>query len=182
MITMPRLSALVVYESMFGNTASIAQAVAEGLTLECVDVTLTAVSQAPPLDVVVHDLVVVGAPTHAFSLSRPATRAEAVRHGASAALAEAGVREWLVAGRHPADEERLAACFDTRVTKVRRLPKAASTREARMLIRAGFWIIDKPSAFLVEDLKGPLVAGELERARAWGRRIAVTSQSRLVRA
>lgn len=182
MITISRLSALVVFESMFGNTAIVARAVAGGLTLEGVDVTLTDVSQAPLLDVVVQGLIVVGAPTHAFALSRPATRAEAVRQGASPAIAETGVREWLIAGRHPVNEERLAATFDTRVTKVRRLPKAASTRGARMLVRAGFRMVAQPAGFLVEGIEGPPVDGELERARAWGRHLAITSQSRLVRA
>ena len=41
------------------------------------------------------DLLVVGAPTHAFSLSRPGTREEAVRQGAPAEHARTGIPEWL---------------------------------------------------------------------------------------
>jgi flavodoxin len=73
----------VVYESMFGNTKSVARAVADGLS-ERFDVDLRDVSQAPASDIGPVDLIVVGGPTHAFSLSRPATRASALEQGAVA--------------------------------------------------------------------------------------------------
>ena len=72
------MRALVVYESMFGNTEAVARAVADGLA-EMHDVDLREVSQAPTEVIGRVDLIVVGGPTHAFSLSRPATRASAVR-------------------------------------------------------------------------------------------------------
>lgn len=43
------------------------------------------------------DLVVVGGPTHAFSISRPQTRADAVEKGAQKGAAETGIRKWLAA-------------------------------------------------------------------------------------
>ena len=67
------MRALVVYESMFGNTEAVARAVADGLA-EMHDVDLREVSQAPIAVIARVDLIVVGGPTHAFSLSRPATR------------------------------------------------------------------------------------------------------------
>jgi len=180
MVTIPRPRALVVHSSMSSSTASAARAVAEGLDLEHMDVTLTDVSHAPQLDAVTHDLVVVGAPTHAFSLSPPAFRAGADRRGRGREPAEAGLREWLAnPGRRPAHGGRLAAAFDTRVNRVRHLPNAAANREAQMLIHSGFSIMGKPVAFLVEDILGPLVTGELERAQDWGRRIAIATQDRL---
>lgn len=62
------MKALVVYESMFGNTEQVARAVATGLGRH-LDVELVAVANAPDTvsDV---DLVVVGGPTHAFSMTR----------------------------------------------------------------------------------------------------------------
>ena len=69
---------------MFGNTATVAEAVAASLTAEGMSVTCVDVADAPPLESVEADLLVVGAPTHAFSLSRPGTREEAVRQGAPA--------------------------------------------------------------------------------------------------
>ncbi len=71
------MTALVVYESMFGNTRSVASSIGTGLSRH-LEVGLVAVDRCPTLDGDVFDLVVVGGPTHAFSMSRPATRADVV--------------------------------------------------------------------------------------------------------
>src|SRR3954470_2797462 len=140
--------ALVVYESMFGCTKRVAGAVADGLRQEGVEVQLAEVGQGAPAGGTGFDLLVVGAPTHAFSLSRPESRAEAVQRGAPPGVATTGLREWLGATpppppglrggreappRTPWGEPGLAAAFDTRVPQVRRFPKAASTGAARLL-------------------------------------------------
>jgi hypothetical protein len=162
--------AVVVYESMFGNTAALAAAVAEGLHEGRVEVTCGMVGSpdlAAPLDA---DLLVIGAPTHALSLSRPRTRADAVKQGAPPARAEVGLREWLAdveAGPHVP----LVATFDTRAAKARRLPAAARTA-ARLARRRGFEMAGKPAGFTVEDIQGPLSDGEITRAVAWGRALA----------
>src|SRR5512139_1244290 len=86
--------ALVVYESMFGNTEGVARAVADGLRGH-LDVDVVEVAKAPsPLGEDV-DLVVVGGPTHAFSMTRQNTREDAVRQGAQAGSAAYGIREWI---------------------------------------------------------------------------------------
>ena len=59
---------LVVYESMFGNTRAIAEAVAAGLT-EAAEVVLVPVREVTPAHVHSADLIVVGGPTHAHGLS-----------------------------------------------------------------------------------------------------------------
>ncbi|MCW2797954.1 flavodoxin domain-containing protein [Nocardioides sp.] len=177
---MNSISALVVYESMFGNTESIAGAVADGLGLEGADVSILEVGQATPADVAQHNLIVVGAPTHAFSLSRQATREDAVRQGADRARAENGLREWLLAMKGPSDDTpRLAACFDTRVTQMRRFPKSASTRAGHLLAHNGYTLIGKPTGFVVQGTAGPLVPGEIDRARSWGRVLAQVAEERL---
>ena len=102
----PTLTALVVHESMFHNTATVAEVVAASLTAEGMSVTCVDVADAPPLESVEADLLVVGAPTHAFSLSRPGTREEAVRQGAPAEHARTGVREWLAAAPSSRGETR----------------------------------------------------------------------------
>ena len=91
------MKALVVYESMFGNTEAVARAVAEGLSGagQPVEVDLREVAQAPSPVTGPVDLIVVGGPTHAFSLSRPSTRADAVKQGAPTRATEQGLREWL---------------------------------------------------------------------------------------
>lgn len=94
------MTALVVHESMFHNTATIAEVVARGLAGEGMNVTCVDVAEAPRLADVEADLLVVGAPTHAFSLSRPGTRQDAVRQGAPAEHARTGIREWLAALGH----------------------------------------------------------------------------------
>jgi hypothetical protein len=62
--------------------------------------------------------------------------------------------------------------YDTRVRKVRRLPAAAGPSAARLARRRGFARVERPVAFLVDDLQGPLVEGEIDRATAWGRSLA----------
>jgi flavorubredoxin len=164
--------ALVVFESMFGNTEQVARAVADGLAAAGVPTRVSEVSETPadlPSSV---DLLIVGAPTHAFSLSRPKTRIEAVRQGADQSQVAIGLREWLeTAGSH-ADRPVRVAVFDTRVSRVRRLPAAAGPSAARLAKRRGFARVDRPVAFLVDDVQGPLVEGEAERATSWGRSMA----------
>jgi len=164
--------ALVVHESMFGNTAEIAKAVSCGLAHEGLLVTTVAVATAPDLATVNTDLLVLGGPTHAFSMSRPGTRQDAVRQGAAPDRATVGLREWLTAGASPGDAPtRLAAVFDTRASKVRYLPKSASAGSGHLLRRLGFTLLGRPTGFLVAEVKGPLLPGETERAIAWGREL-----------
>lgn len=166
----PGKRAWVVVESMFGNTEAVGAAVARGLALEGFEAEVLGVAEAPdrvPDDV---GLLVLGAPTHAFSLSRPSTRADAVRQGAAAERAETGMRDWLSAC-HPGDHPPPVAAYDTRVSKVRRLPMAAGPAARRLAHAKGFAVLDRPAYFLVEDVQGPLAAGEIARATAWGRRV-----------
>lgn len=172
------LRATVVFESMFGNTRLVAEAVADGLraagaevSVECVRRDLAAAPDA--------DLVVVGAPTHAFSLSRPSTRRAAVEQGADPVDPDHGMREWLEGWPRAGADAPAVAVFDTRATKVRRLPKAAGTRAARLLRRRGYRLIEPPAAFLVGDVAGPLEDGELDHARTWGRGLADLTSARM---
>jgi hypothetical protein len=63
------------------------------------------------------------------------------------------------------------AVFDTRASKVRRLPMAAGPAARRLAHAKGFAVLDRPAYFLVDDIQGPLAAGEVARASAWGRRV-----------
>ena len=175
------LHALVVYESMFGNTEELAECVGEGLRLADVEVEVMEVGRAPMEIPDGTHVLIVGAPTHAFSLSRPSTRADAVRQGAPEARQRLGVREWLAAVAPP-ESGCSVATFDTRAAKVRRFPKAAGPRAAKLARRRGFSVLGKPAGFVVDDLKGPLVDHETERAVEWGRSIAGLTRSRLAAA
>lgn len=165
--------ALVVYESLFGNTAQVAGAVAETLKAHGYDVTLSDVTDpAAPSGRLDADLVVVGAPTHAFSLSRASTRADAVRQGAEPGKEGTGLREWLESVVPRPGRRVPVVAFDTRVEKVRRLPMAAGPRALRLARHQGFDGPVRPAAFLVRDTAGPLLDDELARARSWAATVA----------
>jgi len=169
------MRALIVFESMFGNTGELARAVAEGLTAAHVQVDVVEVCHVDREDLAGCDLLVVAAPTHAFSLSRPQTRADAVTKGADPVNAETGVREWLSTLDHAFDatvQAPAVAVFDTRVEKVRHLPGSAARRAARVLTRQGLVLLGRPVSFFVEGVQGPLRTGESQRARAWGQGLA----------
>jgi len=163
------MKALVVYESMFGNTEAIARAVAERLEMNF-DVIVAEVNAMPTARDA--DLLVVGAPTHAFSLSRPRTRADAARHGTvKAGAAAVGIREYLDCS--PRLTEIHAAAFDTKVKKPA-LPGSAARKAYRRLRRLGCHMVTDAMSFHVTDMTGPLVDGEQERARRWADLIAAT--------
>lgn len=158
----------VVYESMFGNTREVAEAVASGLR-EDGEVEVHEVSEAGPLPPDL-DLVVVGGPTHAFGLSRASTREDAgTKAHRAVESASMGVREWLAG----LDGSTLPAyaTFDTRVNHPR-VPGSAAKKAARRLRRMGATQAADPESFWVEGTEGPLVDGELDRARGWGRALA----------
>jgi flavodoxin len=170
------MKALVVYESMFGNTEQVARAITDGLS-EHLEVELVEVTEAPPEITDPVDLIVVGGPTHAFSMTRQSTREEAISKGASHGSEAIGLREWLEHlhgdGRRPADR---MATFDTRVDKVRHLPGSAAKGAAKIAHKLGFEAAAKPESFYVQDVEGPLLDGELDRARAWGQRLGTTGR------
>jgi hypothetical protein len=160
------MKALVVYESMFGNTAELARAIADGLT--GFEVTLADVHDMPPVDGT--DLLVVGAPTHAFGLSRPATRADAAKQGTVRAGAEdRGLREYL--DDAPPLSGTAAAAFDTKV-RVRFMPGSAARKALRHLQELGCRPVRPAENFYVAGTTGPLLDGELDRARQWAATIA----------
>lgn len=165
------MGALVVYESMFGNTRAVASAVAEGITT-VLPADVVEVGQAPPLAYLRTDLLVVGAPTHAFGLSRPQTRADAARRAGRPVLSDGqGLREWLDA----ADDARLtAAAFDTHARRPN-LPGWASRAALKRLRRLGCTTVGRAASFYVDGYEGPVLDGELDRARAWGAAVAETA-------
>jgi hypothetical protein len=167
---------LVVYESMFGNTKDIAMAVADGLA-DAGIVDLVEVGSAPvvlPDDV---DVLVVGAPTHAFGLSRPATRKSAADQATGEVVSTGiGLREWLEELR-PVGSTAVVSAFDTRV-KVALMPGSAARRALGRLRRLGFPMLLRSESFYVEGTPGPLKDGELDRAKRWGEKLAALHSAR----
>ena len=119
------------------------------------------------------DLVVAGGPTHAFSMSRANTRADAINRGAAEGEREFGLREWidaLPAGPHV---DKMAT-FDTRVRMMRHLPGSAAKGAAKAAHRHGYESAAPAESFYVDDVAGPLLDGELDRAEAWGEQLGAS--------
>lgn len=157
----PAMNALVVYESAWGNTRSVAEAIGEGLA-EHAAVAVVPAHEASPLADIQVDLLVVGAPTHAFGLPREGTREDAQRRGGEPAAS--GVREWLDACE---SISLMVTAFDTHVRHPD-LPGHAGKKIAKKLKRLGGRGAADPESFYVDGYEGPLLPGELDRAREWG--------------
>ena len=161
------MKAVVVYESLWGNTAAVARAVAEGLGP---GVRALSTAEAGVAELAGADLLVAGAPVLGFKLPtdkmREGVRANPGRAPAPPDLSHPSLRSWLAA--LPAGHGRGAA-FDTQV----RGPFGSAAPEiARSLEEAGYRPVGKPLGFVVKGKFGPLRDGELERARAWGAELA----------
>ena len=177
------MRAVVVYESMYGNTHMIAEAIGRGLAPGN-QVTVVPVAGATRELLAEADLVVVGGPTHLHGVSKTATRKAAVeqahKHEGPPALdADAeglGLSDWfgslgpLSAG---------AAAFDTRIASAAILTGRAAKGIARLLERHGLTLIAPAESFLVSSDK--LQAGEEDRAQEWGKELAAKVPAMQVR-
>ena len=155
--------AVVLYESLFGNTERVARAIADGLR-QSTDVTLANFGEVPG-GAEDADLIVLGGPTHGWGTTKPTSRS-----WQGSAAYELGVREWLEAA--PPGMGRRAAAFDTRFDKPRWLTGSAAVRIGRELERLGHQLVVPPESFFVLHTGGPLRQGEEERASRWGSDLA----------
>lgn len=160
------MTALVVYETSFGNTATIARAIADGIA-QHVPVRIVSVEDPDAAQADDDRLVVVGGPTHAFGMSRLKTRRAAQERHDDLPQDHPGIRDWLD-DLPPARPDRLYAAFDTRVASVRHLPGSAAHGAERVLQRRGHTTAVHAESFYVSDVEGPLLPGEEDRAREWG--------------
>jgi hypothetical protein len=166
---------LVVYESMFGNTRHVAEAIARGLE-SAGPVTAVPVTRAGDEDLSGYDLVMVGGPTHVHGMSRESTRRGAAvtaqKPDSTVTLepdAESeGLREWLD-GLPPTHGKAVA--FDTRANGPALLTGRASKGICRKLRLHGFDLVADSESFLV-DKESRLEEGEETRAEQWGRTLA----------
>ncbi|MFZ0323525.1 MAG: flavodoxin domain-containing protein [Actinomycetes bacterium] len=169
---------LIVYESMYGRTHEIADRVADGLRSHA-EVQVVPVSDATDEKVAWADLLVVGGPTHAHGMTSAPTRrsaAEAATKPDSALALDPdaegpGLRDWFN-DLGPVTDKR-AAAFDTRLDSAPVLTGRASRGITHRLRKHGFTMVGDAMSFLV-DRQTELVAGEPERAVAWGKHLAET--------
>jgi Flavodoxin len=172
---------VIVYESMFGATRAVAEAVAEGVSsaASVATVTVVNVNRADATISAGADVLIVGGPTHVHGMSRPESRAEAVKWAADPERSltlepEApgtGVREWLDSLAESTGAR--GAAFDTRADFPRILSGAASKAIHKALGRRRYTEVVPAESFLVTK-DGALETGEQDRARAWGEAIAST--------
>src|SRR5579859_728548 len=150
------MKALVIYDSMYGNTEKIAQAIANGLTGE---VKVVPVGTMNASEVRSFDLLIVGSPVH----------------GGRATPAIDAFLKQLPA--HSLEGKSVAA-FDTRfeakeqgvgLRLLMSVIRYAAERIARELVKKGGTLAAEPEGFIVEQKEGPLKEGERERASQWAK-------------
>ena len=158
------MKALVVYDSQFGNTAQVADAIGEALGSPD-EVRALRVGEMQPEHLTGLKLLVVGSPTQRFRPTPATTQflKDIPRDGLQ------GVR---------------VAAFDTRITEraIEQAPAMlsffvklfgyAAKPIADRLQKKGGELVAPPEGFYVADTEGPLLEGELERAAQWARAMA----------
>jgi hypothetical protein len=162
-----------VYESMFGNTQRVAQAITHGLATR-MTARATAVTELQVATFAQPDLLVVGAPTHGLNLPTPDTRLQAAVRSDDEIDTRTGIREFLAA--LPSTPGRLVATFDTRHRLMRYLPGSAARAAGRLLNRAGCRLVVPAQSFYVAGMAGPLLPGEWDRAVDWGEQLGRLAQ------
>lgn len=161
------MEAIVVYESLWGNTEQVARAIAEGIGA---DARALSTTQVAPADVADADLIVAGAPLLGFSLPTQAMR-DGIRTNPGTAprppdLSAPLMRSWL---ESVPNGSGCCAGFETRIWWS---PGSAAKQIASALQGRGYRPIAEPGRFVVTGKFGPLKDGELDRARAWGAGLA----------
>jgi flavodoxin len=159
------MKALILYDSVYGNTEKIALAIGNTLGPQ-EDVSVMKVSDARPDQFAGLTLLIVGAPTQRFRTT--AAMSDLLKMIPQNSLK--GVK---------------VAAFDTRLSmdEINKTPilaffvrlfgkNAYAARPiANQLRKKGGKLVGSPEGFFVEGMKGPLVEGELERAVNWARQI-----------
>ena len=147
----------IVYDSIFGNTAQIAKAIASQLEAANT-VQLLNVADARSADFAGIDLLIVGSPTRGF---RPTpTTAEFVE----------GLPANIGAGKRGIAFDTRMSLDDIHPAPLRWVVDAggyAADRIDTMLKRRGFEVSGTPAGFMVSGTEGPLKDGEIERAKSW---------------
>ncbi len=143
--------AVVVYESKYGNTKTVAEAIAEGLREGGVgDVHVLHVGAATPSELAAYDAIILGSPNHVGGATRT------IKKLISSLGALSG---------------KLIAVFDTYMGKD--VDKAVNKMLTQLNEKApGLEVITPGLSVLVTGMKGPIADGELERSKAFGGTLA----------
>jgi menaquinone-dependent protoporphyrinogen IX oxidase len=158
----------VIYESLYGNTKAIAEAIAAGLQ-DGGNVTLC--STLEEIDISAADLVVIGGPTHAHGMSRASSRQVDDKRAKPLPGTDTGLGIREVIDTFAPGEGRSVATFDTRFDKPAWLTGSAAAVAGKKLKKRGYRMIANPESFMIDGGEGPLATGELDRARMWGKEL-----------
>ncbi len=151
------MKALVVYDSVFGNTEKVAQAIGDALGAQTLRV-----GDVKPEHLTGLDALIVGSPTQAFQPLKPVKAfLKAIPAGALK-----GVK--VAAFDTRADVPEVNSWILTAFVKV--FGYAAEPMAARLVKKGGTQAMP-PAGFFVNGKEGPLKDGELERAAAWARQM-----------
>jgi flavodoxin len=159
------MKAMIVYDSMFGNTKVIAEAIGNALGPQ-EDVAIVQASEAKPEQLEGLTLLIVGSPTQRFSPT-----------GATTSFLKSIPKKGL--------EGVKVAAFDTRFPESKideigilaffvRIFGYAAQPIADRLEKKGGELAIPPEGFCVGDTEGPLLEGELERVADWAKQITAT--------
>jgi flavorubredoxin len=151
---------LVIYDSVFGNTAKVAQAMAMAVPAAALPVSQVTLDQLQGVK-----LLIIGSPTRSF---RPtpaiSTFLKSLPHDQLAGIGVVAfdTRIWL--------QTIDSAAFRFIVDK----GGYAANTMANALKKKGGTLLVPPEGFLVTGEQGPLKGGELERAAEWVRHMQST--------
>jgi len=159
------MKAVVVYESLWGNTAAIARAIAAGIGSGAAALTT---DEAIGSAIEGADLIVAGAPLLGFALPTDEMRASIAKNSVNPPpdLSHPSIRTWLDV---LPDGIGRCAGFETRIWWS---PGSAAKRISEELRAKGYSAAGKDERFIVTGKYGPLKDGEIERARQWGASLA----------
>lgn len=137
---------LIVYDSNFGNTKLIAEKIAQELAPNAKAVSVKMVNKN---DLEQIDLIVVGSPINGW---RPTQNIL-----------------WFLYKLNSRNKGIKAAAFDTRIKTF--FSGNVAKKIAKALSDRGFVMIGQPEGFCVKGKEGPLLTGEIERARSWAKNL-----------
>ena len=152
------MKVIVIYDSVFGNTRQIAEAIADGLGVKA-EVKLISIKENSNPNISGDELLVIGSPTRGF---RPTEE----------------IGKYLKEINSQTIPNINYATFDTRFKEeevsrfVRFVIKTggyAAVRMHKVLRDKGAQPVTEPIGFYVKTENGPLREGEIERAREWGK-------------
>lgn len=150
------MKVVVMFDSKYGNTESIARSICSGMKeVGISQVECKMGNQVTPDELRTADVWVLGSPTHMGGVSRNFKK----------------LFKWM---RKEELHGKRGAVFETRLGN---MSGGAAQKIGEEMLRAGIQLVSDPESFIVEGRKGPLADGEEARAVVFGRRIAGTLRS-----